>query len=71
MTNQANDTIKQTSSFEQQASRAQSGMVGEMVSFLLHNKKWWLLPTIVVLLLVGLFVVLGATGAAPFIYTIF
>jgi hypothetical protein len=46
-------------------------MVGEMVSFLLHNKKWWLLPTIVVLLLVGLFVVLGATGAAPFIYTIF
>jgi hypothetical protein len=71
MTNQANDTIKQTSSFEQQASRSQSGMVGEMVSFLLHNKKWWLLPTIVVLLLVGLFVVLGATGAAPFIYTIF
>jgi hypothetical protein len=71
MTNQADKTIKQTSSFEQQASQSQSGMVGEMVSFLLHNKKWWLLPTIVVLLLVGLFVVLGATGAAPFIYTIF
>jgi hypothetical protein len=71
MTNQADETIKQPSRFEQQASESQSGMVGEMVSFLLHNKKWWLLPTIVVLLLVGLFVVLGATGAAPFIYTIF
>jgi len=71
MTNQAHETIKQPSRFEQQASESQRGMVGEMVSFLLHNKKWWLLPTIVVLLLVGLFVVLGATGAAPFIYTIF
>jgi hypothetical protein len=46
-------------------------MVREMLSFLRQNRKWWLLPIIVVLLLVGLLVVLGATGAAPFIYTIF
>jgi len=55
----------------QQASQAQRGILGEFVDFLLHNKKWWLTPIILVLLLVGLLLVLGGTGAAPFIYTLF
>jgi hypothetical protein len=36
-----------------------------------HNKKWWLTPVIVLLLLLGVLVVLGTSGAAPFIYTLF
>jgi Family of unknown function (DUF5989) len=39
--------------------------------FLLHNKKWWLLPILLVLLVLSLLLVLSATGAAPFIYTLF
>ena len=37
--------------------------------FLLHNKKWWLLPILIVLLLFGVLIFLSGTGAAPFIYT--
>jgi hypothetical protein len=57
--------------FEQLATQAQPGIVREFIEFLAHNKKWWLTPIIIVLLLVGLLVVLGGTGAAPFIYTLF
>ena len=39
--------------------------------FLLQNKKWWLVPIVLVLLLVALLIVLGGTGVAPFIYTLF
>ena len=58
-------------SFAEQAWQPQPGMVREFVDFLLHNKKWWLAPLVVMLMLVGLLVVLGGTGAAPFIYTLF
>jgi len=44
-------------------------LVREFLDFLRHNKKWWLLPIIVVLLLFGVLIFLSGTGAAPFIYT--
>lgn len=47
------------------------GMVSEFVSFLKENKKWWLAPIIVILLLFGILIILAGTGAAPFIYTLF
>ena len=47
------------------------GVAGELVAFLRDNKKWWLIPIIVVLLLIGVLVALGGTSAAPFIYTLF
>ena len=62
---------QQTREVERQASQSQRGIVGEFLDFLLHNKKWWLTPIIAVLLLVGLLLVLGGSGAAPFIYTLF
>jgi len=43
----------------------------EFLAFLKHNKKWWLLPIIIVFALFALLMVLGTTSAAPFIYTIF
>ncbi len=62
---------KQSSEFARQANERSSGVVGEFVQFLRHNRKWWLMPIIVMLLLVGLLVILGSTVAAPFIYTLF
>jgi hypothetical protein len=60
------------SAFEEAATgRTDSGLVGELWSFLRHNKKWWLGPILVVLLLLGLLLVLSSTAAAPFIYTLF
>ena len=57
--------------FERGASQSQPGIFTELLEFLTENRKWWLTPIIVVLLLVGVLVILGSTGAAPFIYTLF
>lgn len=47
------------------------GFLGELWGFLKTNKKWWLLPILVVLLIFGLLILLSSTGVAPFIYTLF
>ena len=66
--NLASDRQQQVDEFAAQADYQQVGIVREFVDFLLHNKKWWLTPIILVLLLVGVLVVLGSSAAAPFIY---
>jgi hypothetical protein len=44
----------------------------EMWEFLRHRKKFWLLPIIVMLVIVGgLFIVAQGSAVAPFIYTLF
>ena len=44
----------------------------ELWAFMRTQKKWWLGPIILVLLLLGFFIVLTQGSAlAPFIYTIF
>ena len=57
--------------FERAARRPSPGIVKEFVGFLTYNKKWWLAPIIIVMLLLGLFIILSGTGIAPFIYTLF
>ena len=48
------------------------GVAGELFSFFLGNKRWWLIPMIVVLFLLGAMIVLAQSSAiAPFIYTLF
>ena len=48
------------------------GLLGELWAFMRERKKFWLLPIIVVLMLVGgLLVVAQGSALAPFIYTIF
>ncbi|MGD9726032.1 MAG: DUF5989 family protein [Nitrospiraceae bacterium] len=43
----------------------------EYWEWLRDNRKWWLIPIILTLLLVGFLVVLSTTAVAPFIYTLF
>lgn len=43
----------------------------DMVRFLRQNRKLWLLPMLIVLLLLGLLIVLSSSAVAPFIYTLF
>jgi hypothetical protein len=48
-----------------------AGLAREFLEFLGQNQKWWLLPIVSILLLLGLFILLSGTAAAPFIYTLF
>jgi hypothetical protein len=59
------------SEFEVAAEEERGGFIRELWGFLAHNKKWWLLPILVLLLIFGLLVFLSGTGLAPFIYTLF
>ena len=63
-------TDQPKSDFANQAEEQSVGLVAEFVAFLKHNKKWWLTPIIIcLLLLAGLLLV--SPAAAPFIYTLF
>jgi hypothetical protein len=51
-------------------SRYIARLLGELFQLARERKAYWLVPTIVVLLLIG-FLVVVSEAAAPFIYTIF
>lgn len=48
-----------------------TSFAGDVVAFLVQNRKWWLVPIVLVIALVGVLVALGGTAAAPFIYSLF
>lgn len=62
---------KPPSTFAQQAAGKQPGLALQFLEFLRHNKRWWLTPIVILLLLAGALIVLGGSGLAPFIYTVF
>lgn len=57
--------------FTDAADQPTPSLAAEFLQFLRHNKKWWLLPIVLVLLFFGLLIFLVGTGAAPLIYTFF
>ena len=57
--------------FTELSQQQRASLLSEFWHFLKHNKKWWLLPILLVMSLLGLLVVLSTTGVAPFIYTLF
>jgi hypothetical protein len=60
-------TVTGNEDFTRMASSGRQGLTREMLQWMAANKKWWLLPLVAVLLLLGLFVIFsGPLGA--FIY---
>ena len=57
--------------FARQAEQPSPGLLREFVDFLIHNKKWWLVPILLVLALASLLVLLSGSPLAPFIYPLF
>ena len=45
-------------------------LLREFFEFAWHNKAWWIIPIVLVLLLLG-FIVVSGSSVAPFIYTLF
>jgi competence protein ComGC len=47
-------------------------LLKDLAGFFRERKKWWLIPMIVVLILIGTLIVLTSGSAvAPFVYTVF
>ncbi len=57
--------------FARESATKQPGFLTDLLQFMIHNKKWWLTPIILVLVLFGLLVILGGTAIAPFLYPVF
>jgi hypothetical protein len=57
--------------FEKSADAKELGLMGEFVQMLKQNKKYWLIPLVLILALFGVLIILGSSAAAPFIYTLF
>ncbi|MCU0862736.1 MAG: DUF5989 family protein [Planctomycetes bacterium] len=55
--------------FLQAAGQEERGLIAEFVAFMAENKMWWLTPILIVFLLLGVLLILGATGVAPFLYS--
>jgi hypothetical protein len=52
--------------------RQKMGVAGELAAFLSSRKRWWLIPVMFMLFLLGALIVLAQSSAiAPFIYTLF
>lgn len=46
-------------------------LLADIWKFIKQRKKYWLLPIIIILLVLGILLIIGAGSAAPFIYTLF
>jgi hypothetical protein len=61
----------QKKEFLQQAGQKRGNILTEFLAFLRYNKKWWMLPILFILLIMGLLILLGGTALAPFLYPLF
>jgi len=57
--------------FEKESGSQRTGIMIEFWDFLKYNKKWWLLPILVLLALLSALIIIGGSAAGPFIYTLF
>lgn len=46
-------------------------LIREFIAFMGANKKWWLLPLVLMMLALAGLVFLSGTAVAPFVYTLF
>jgi len=66
-----NNKADDANEFDRLAGESRQSLAAEFWYFLKHNKKWWLLPIIIVIVLLGILVLVGGSGLAPFIYPLF
>jgi hypothetical protein len=57
--------------FDEIEKESNRGLLDELWTMLMENKKYWMIPIILTMLLFGLLVILGSSSSAPFIYTLF
>lgn len=64
-------TSSQSNDFIREGQSARTSFLSDFIHLLKENRKWWMLPLVLMLLVFGTLMILASTGAAPFIYTLF
>ena len=57
--------------FERLDDRNSSTILAEFAHLLRHNRKYWMIPVVGMLLVLGLLIILGGSQLAPFVYALF
>ena len=65
------DADEEVQHFKQEATRPPRRLLHEFWGLFGQNKKWWLLPIVLALLVASALIILGGTSIAPLIYTLF
>jgi hypothetical protein len=55
----------------EKARQRRTSFLADYWQFLRHERKWWMLPVLVVLFLAGGVIVLAGTAGAPLLYALF
>jgi hypothetical protein len=63
--------MAETTDFEKASAAGKSNVLTQFLELMARNKKWWLLPIVVVFVVFGVLFALAGTAAAPFIYALF
>ena len=71
MTVDSDKDTPQSRDFLEMSRLRRTGVLPELGLFLWQNKNWWLLPIVVVLIAVAALAMLGGSGLAPLIYSVF
>jgi hypothetical protein len=66
-----NDTPQKPNESLEELDEENPSLVREFLQLLRENKKYWLLPMLLVLLLMGVLFLLSNPAISPFIYTLF
>jgi hypothetical protein len=61
----------QGGAFADAAVRPRRSLPWEVWQFARENKKWWIIPIVVALVLIGVLMLLGTTGVGSLIYPLF
>lgn len=62
---------KRTNEFARHGEMKRGSFIGEFIHMVRSNRKWWMIPLILILVAFGVMMVLSSSGVAPFIYTVF
>jgi hypothetical protein len=57
--------------FTRAGEAADVGFLRELWDFMRAHRIWWIAPIVTCLVGIGVLLLLGSTGLAPFIYTLF
>lgn len=64
-------TTQDRNPFTDLADEKPQSLFQEVWHLLASDRRWWLAPIVIALMIFGALIVLSSTGVAPFIYTLF